>query len=68
MKRHGGGQNIFAVLEIEIAAGPMDSHLLALGMKTDEKYSAAEILKAYRSAELGTESPADNDNNGQLFL
>ena len=46
----------------------MDSHLLALGMKTDEKYSAAEILKAYRSAELRTESPADNDNNGQLFL
>ena len=26
----------------------MDSHLLALGMKTDDKYSAADILKAYR--------------------
>ena len=46
----------------------MDSHLLALGMKTDEKYSAAEILKAYRWGELRAESPADNDNNGQLFL
>ena len=30
----------------------MDAYLLSLGMKTDEKYSAAEILKACRSAEL----------------
>ena len=46
---------IFSVPEIEIAAGPMDSHLQALGMKTDEKYTAADILKAYRWESVGWE-------------
>ena len=32
----------------------MDAHLLALSMKTDEKYTAADILKAYRSVWAGT--------------
>ena len=36
----------------------MDSHLLALGMKTDEKYSAADFLKAYRWEAGGSEGPA----------
>ena len=36
----------------------MDSHLLALGMKTDEKYTAADILKAYRWEVAGSEVTA----------
>ena len=36
----------------------MDSHLLALGMKTDEKYTAADILKAYRWEVEGSEVTA----------
>ena len=57
------------VSEIEIAAGPMDSHLLALGMKTDDKYSAADILKAYRwEATAVLIMIISNGCNGQLFL